>query len=429
MSKVQDTLFSGQSDDMLRRVAPLAERMRPRTLDEYIGQEAIVQPGAAVRQAIDRDEPFSMILWGPPGSGKTTLARVIAASTSSAFVALSGVTSSKEDLRQAIEQADERLQLHRQRTIVFIDEIHRWNKAQQDALLPVVESGRMILIGATTENPSFEVIAPLLSRCRVVVLERLSPEALSQILDQALADQERGLGGTSITLQPAARDVLLRAANGDARTALNGLELAVRIAPVSKPMVITPELMSEALQRPMLRYDRQGEEHYNVVSAFIKSMRGSNPDGALYWLGRMVEAGEDPLFIARRMIIFASEDISVADARALPLAVACFQACQAVGLPECAINLSHVTVYLATAPKSNATYVAYGRAMDDVRQSLNEPVPLHLRNAPTKLMKGLGYGKDYKYSHDFTPADGQQSYRPPTVENHVYYQSDNHEPV
>lgn len=415
-------LFDQVKDAELHRSAPLADRLRPGTLDEFVGQDKVVGVGTILRRAVDNDELFSMILWGPPGTGKTTLARIIATMTKSDFVQLSGVLSSKSDLLAAVKTADEKLKFKRQRTILFVDEIHRWNKAQQDALLPYVENGTVTLIGATTENPSFEVISPLLSRCSVVVLERLEPAALQIIIERALDDKERGYGREQVRLESEAVELLTTAANGDARTVLNTLELAMKATAVKQgKRLVTKQTVAEAFQKPLLKYDRQGEEHYNVISAFIKSMRGSNPDAALYWLGRMLEAGEDPLFIARRMVIFASEDVSLADVHALPLAVACMQACDMVGLPECTINLGHVTVYLATCPKSNETYVAYGQVLEDVQASLNEPVPLNLRNAPTTLMKSLGYHQGYKYSHDYNAHDGQQQYLPDKFLKKTYY--------
>lgn len=418
MSDLFDQVLEGE----LAQSAPLADRLRPQNLDDYVGQDAVVGSGTILRRAVKNDELFSMILWGPPGSGKTTLARIIAHHTKAVFVALSGVLSSKDDLLQAVAAAQERRKFKKQRTVLFVDEIHRWNKAQQDALLPYVENGVVTLIGATTENPSFEVISPLLSRCQVVVLERLQPEVLSTIVNRALNDNERGYGKEKVELEPKAMELLTTAANGDARAALNTLELAYKATSAVKgKRVITLQTVADAYQKPSLRYDKKGEEHYNIISAFIKSMRGSQPDAALYWLGRMVEAGEDPLFIVRRMVIFASEDVSMADVHALPLAVACMQACDLIGYPECAINLAHVVVYLSTCPKSNETYVAYGQAMGDVKEHLNAQVPLNLRNAPTKLMKQLGYHKGYKYSHDYEGAEGDQPYLPEVLKNKVYY--------
>lgn len=415
-------LFDASLQQSLRQEAPLADRLRPRTLAEFVGQVQVIGPGTILRQAIENDELFSMILWGPPGSGKTTLARIIAEQTKSFFAALSGVMSNKEDLLTSVAAAVERRKLQRQRTILFVDEIHRWNKAQQDALLPYVENGTVTLIGATTENPSFEVIAPLLSRCKVFVLERLQPAHLVTVIEHALADTARGYGKSGVTVEPLALELLSTASNGDARTALNTLELAVKATPYKqKKKVVTVATIAATFQSPVLMYDKGGEEHYNIISAFIKSMRGSQPDAALYWLGRMVAAGEDPLFIARRMVIFSSEDVSMADSQALPLAVACFEACERIGLPECAINLAHVVVYLSTCPKSNETYTAYGAVQADVEKTLNQPVPLNLRNAPTKLMKELGYHRGYKYTHDHPGEDGQQQYLPDQLDGTIYY--------
>lgn len=415
-------LFDHALEGDVAQSAPLADRLRPTSLADYVGQTGAIGPGTILRRAVENDELYSMILWGPPGSGKTTLARIIAEQTAAVFVGLSGVLSSKEDLLRSVHEAAERRKFKHQRTVLFVDEIHRWNKAQQDALLPYVENGLVTLIGATTENPSFEVIAPLLSRAQVVVLDRLQPEHLMLIVQRALADRDRGYGREQVVLAPEAATLLTSAANGDARTVLNVLELAYKATPAVKGQrVISAQTIADAYQKPKLRYDQQGEEHYNVISAFIKSMRGSNPDAALYWLARMVEAGEDPVFIARRMVIFASEDVSMADAQALPLAVACLQACDLVGYPECAITLSHVTVYLATCPKSNETYTAYGAAVAEAQRTLNLPVPLNLRNAPTKLMKQLGYHRGYKYSHDHPGREGDQQYLPADIEQASFY--------
>ena len=413
-------LFDQQFQDDLARFAPLADRMRPQTLEQFFGQDQVIGPETILRRAVENDELFSIILWGPPGTGKTTLARIIAARTKSTFVGLSGVMSSKDDLVTAVKQAADRRKFQKQRTILFVDEIHRWNKAQQDALLPYVENGIVTLIGATTENPSFEVIGPLLSRAKVFVLERLTPDHLKKIIQQALDDKVRGYGAMKIIVEPQAMELLSTAANGDARTALATLEIAVKATTVTNgSKTITAATITEAFQKPQLLYDKKGEEHYNIISAFIKSMRGSDPDAALYWLGRMVEAGEDPLFIARRMVIFASEDVSMADPHALPLAMAAFTACDSIGYPECAITLSHVVVYLATCPKSNETYVAYGAALEDVRSHGNDAVPLHLRNAPTKLMKDIGYHRGYKYSHD---DESVQQFLPDDLKDATYYQ-------
>jgi len=416
-------LFDAKLEKDLSRNAPLADRMRPRSFDEFIGQDEMVGKNTILRRAVENDELFSMILWGPPGSGKTTLASIVANLTKSSFMQLSGVDSGKEDLRRLVRAAAESRKLHGTRTILFIDEIHRWNKAQQDALLPYVEQGIVTLIGATTENPSFEVISPLLSRARVMVLKRLESEDLGKIVQQAVDDKERGYGAQRVAVEPKAMRLITTVANGDARIALNALEISVK---ATKPDAkgarkVMLAMAAESLQHRPLMYDKKGDEHYQVISAFIKSMRGSNPDATVYYLGRMLEGGEDPLFVARRMVVFASEDVGIADAHALPLAIACMQAVDLVGLPECRINLSHVAVYLAEARKSNATYVAFSEAVEDVKSTLNEPVPLHLRNAPTDLMKELGYHKGYKYSHDFAPDEGRQQYLPDALKDKHYY--------
>jgi putative ATPase len=361
-------------------------------------------------------------LWGPPGSGKTTIALLLAKKIDAEFVQISAVSSGVADLREAVADAKRELDTTGRRTVIFIDEIHRWNRAQQDAFLPHVESGLVTLIGATTENPSFEVVAPLLSRARVLVLNPLSEAAISTIVTHAMNDPERGLGGLSLTLNDDARAELVRLASADARRALNTLEIAAELAQHAGSKEILTAHISEAAQHKALLYDRAGEEHYNVISAFIKSMRGSDPDAALYWMTRMVEAGEDPLFIARRMVIFASEDIGNADPRALQIAIAVKDAVDFVGLPEGVIPLAQGVTYLASAPKSNASYIGMQRARNDTRELGALPVPLHLRNAPTPLMKGLGYGKDYRYPHDFEGGVAAQDFLPDQLIGKEYYQ-------
>jgi putative ATPase len=388
-------------------------------LGDFVGQEAIVGQGKPLRVLIDRGEVPSLILWGPPGSGKTTLARLIAGLTQSTFVQLSGVQAGLEDLRRVISEASERRKLSSIRTTLFIDEIHRWSKAQQDVLLPHVERGVVTLIGTTTENPSFEVISALLSRCRVVVLEPLGRDALRTILERALVNTEVGLGRLRVVGADAALDHLSQLANGDARVALNTLELAVKASAKDGVATITDELIKQSLQRSHLVYDKGGEEHYNIISALHKSMRGGDADAALYWLGRMLEAGEDPLYVARRLVRFASEDIGLADPQALVQATAAFQASHEIGMPECNVILAQAVVYLARAPKSNALYEAYGKVQEDVQKTINEGVPLHLRNAPTKLMKSLNYGKDYKYNPDFDKPV-EQDYLPPSLKGKKY---------
>ncbi|MFN3973665.1 MAG: replication-associated recombination protein A [Dehalococcoidia bacterium] len=417
-------LFETARQRAQEREAPLAARMRPRTLDEFLGQEHLVGHGRLLRKAIEQDNIPSMILWGPPGSGKTTLAYLIARLTKSHFEPISAVSAGVADLRRIVEEAQERRGLYGKRTILFIDEIHRFNKAQQDAILPYVENGTVTLIGATTENPSFEVIAPLLSRCRVFTLKPLTDEQVKTIVQRALADEQRGLGALRITLAEDAWDLLLALASGDARVALNAVELAATAAPLGPDgrRTITLPLIEEALQRRALQYDRAGDQHYDTTSAFIKSVRGSDPDAAVYWLARMLEAGEDPLFIARRLVILAAEDIGLADPHALCIAVACQQAVHFVGLPEGAIPLAEATIYLATAPKSNSAYKALLKARQDVQHTRQEPVPLHLRNPVTPLMKGLGYGQDYRYAHDYPGHFVEQDFLPPALKGHRYYE-------
>lgn len=400
----------------LAQNAPLADRMRPQSFDDFVGQEELVGAGSLLKRLIEADQIPSMILWGPPGSGKTSLAHVIAQKTRARFVQFSAVTGGLAELRKVLADAEAQLNFQSRRTILFLDEIHRWNKAQQDALLPHVERGNIILIGATTENPSFSVNAALLSRAKVFILKTLGNEEVRRILERALADAERGLGEKGISVTPDALIFLADAASGDARVALNALDMAVKGATTQ----VTKEDVSAALQRTHLLYDKEGEEHYNLISALHKSMRGSDPNASLYWLARILEAGEDPMYVARRVVRFASEDIGLADAQALPQAMAAMQAVEKIGMPECNVMLAQAVVYCARAPKSNALYMAYGQAREDVKTQPLYPVPLHLRNAPTKLMKEWGYGKDYKYNPSYDqPVD--QDYLPPEMKGKKYY--------
>ncbi|HLX37529.1 MAG TPA: replication-associated recombination protein A [Candidatus Binataceae bacterium] len=401
---------------------PLADRMRPASLDEVVGQEHLLGPGKLLSEMVAAGRLHSVILWGPPGSGKTTIALLLARRLDADFIQISAVSSGVADLREAVADARRELETTGRRTVVFIDEIHRWNRAQQDSFLPHVESGLVTLIGATTENPSFEVVAPLLSRARVLVLNPLSEDAIASIITRALNDTERGLGSLGLTISDDARAELVRLSSNDARRALNTLEIAAELAQQAGSKEILPVHISEAAQHKALLYDRAGEEHYNVISAFIKSMRGSDPDAALYWMMRMVEAGEDPLFIARRMVIFASEDIGNADPRAIQIAIAVKDAVDFVGLPEGVIPLAQGVTYLASAPKSNASYLGMQRAREDIRELGALAVPLHLRNAPTPLMKGLGYGKDYRYPHNFEGAVAEQDFLPEQLIGKEYYQ-------
>lgn len=394
---------------------PLADRMRPIELEQFLGQEQLLGDGKILKKLIEIDEIPSMIFWGPPGSGKTTLAFVIAKKTQSEFIQISAVSSGVKDLKEIIKKAQDNSSAGKT-TILFIDEIHRWNKSQQDALLPHVENGLIILIGATTENPSFEIRSALLSRCRVFILNQLNEEQLKNILTLALTDKQRGLGDLNLKIDDNVLTKLAELSNGDARVALNVLEYSAKIT-INKE--ITEDNIKEALQKSYLIYDKNGEEHYNVISALHKSMRGSDADASLYWLGRMLEAGEDPLFIARRIVRFASEDIGLANSQALEQAVAVYHACHFIGMPECNVILAQAVVYMAKCKKSNKIYVAYKEVVKDVNEFGNLPVPLHIRNAPTKLMKNIGYGKDYKYSPDHDYKE-DQTYLPDKLKNKKY---------
>ncbi|MBO4853500.1 MAG: replication-associated recombination protein A [Schwartzia sp.] len=382
-----------------RETQPLAARLRPQTLEEFVGQKHLIGEGKVLRRLIESDRVASMIFWGPPGVGKTTLARIIAMRTKSSFIDFSAVTSGIKEIRGVMQQAEENRR-YGDRTIVFVDEIHRFNKAQQDAFLPFVEKGSIILIGATTENPSFEVNGALLSRCKVFVLQPLSTEDIVSLLSRAITD-ERGFGGQKIKIAQEHLEMIAGFANGDARSALSTLEMVVLNGEEKNGTItVTKEILEQCISRKSLLYDKKGEEHYNLISALHKSMRNSDPDAAVYWLARMLEAGEDPLYVARRVTRFASEDVGLADPRALEIAVAAYQACHFIGMPECSVHLTEAVVYLAMAPKSNAMEVAYLTAKEDALREIDEPVPLVIRNAPTNLMKNLGYGKGYQYAHD-----------------------------
>ncbi|MCJ7547277.1 MAG: replication-associated recombination protein A [Deltaproteobacteria bacterium] len=415
-------LFVEKAKKVMAGMAPLAERMRPSDLDGFVGQEHILGKGRVLRKAIEKGELFSLILWGPPGSGKTTLARIIATRTEARFVSFSAVLSGVKEIREVTKEAEEESAFHRRRTILFVDEIHRFNKAQQDAFLPHVEKGTICLIGATTENPSFEVISPLLSRVQVFTLQQLGPEELMEIMRRALADNEHGLKQYKVEIDPSVLKLLAALADGDARAALNALELAVMTTVPAKDgqRKITPEAAQDAMQKRIL-YDKTGEEHYNIISALHKSMRGSDPDAALYWLARMIEGGEDPLYIARRVVRFASEDVGIADPQSLLIAVAAMQAFHFIGQPEGELALAQAVVHLATAPKSNALYTAYSEARKAVKETGSLPVPMHLRNAPTRLMEEMGYSKGYRYPHSFPGAFVEEEYLPEKIKKRRYY--------
>jgi len=414
---------SSPEEDSPKGKSPLADRMRPASLDQLVGQQHLLGKDNFLREAIASDEIPSMILWGPPGIGKTTIARIIAGETKSYFVALSAVLSGIKDVKEVVEMARFQLKGHQRRTILFVDEIHRFNKAQQDAFLPHVENGTLVLIGATTENPSFSVIAPLLSRSRVLVLNPLTDEEITQLLTRALEDRDQGLGELDISAAEGSLELIALFANGDARAALNALEVAANLARRKNPYetVLDKEEVRQALQQRTLLYDKDGEEHYNLISALHKSIRNSDPDASLYWLTRMLESGEDPRYVARRLIRFASEDVGLSDPRALGFAVDALRAYDFLGMPEGELALAQITLYLAVVPKSNAVYEASKAARRDVQETRNQPVPLHLRNAPTRLMKELEYGKGYRYAHDFDDGTASMECLPENLSDRDYY--------
>lgn len=405
---------------------PLAARLRPRDLDEYVGQEHLLADGKVLRRLIESDQVSSMIFWGPPGVGKTTLARIIANRTKAAFIDFSAVTSGIKEIKQVMQQAEENRKFG-EKTILFVDEIHRFNKAQQDAFLPFVEKGSIILIGATTENPSFEINGALLSRCKVFVLQALSADDLVKLLKHALRD-ERGFGGQEINIDEDMLYMIANFANGDARTALSTLEMVILNGEVDKKGVttVTPETLEQCISKKSLLYDKDGEEHYNLISALHKSMRNSDPDAAVYWLARMLEAGEDPLYVARRVLRFGAEDIGLADPRAMEIGVAAYQACHFIGMPECTVHLTEAVIYMSMAPKSNSMEAAYMTARNDAVKMMAEPVPLHIRNGVTKLMKEVGYGKGYKYAHDYEGHITAMQCLPDSLQGKEYFRpSDN----
>lgn len=411
----EDNLFAVPTEE------PLAARLRPRTLDEFVGQKHLLDPGKVLRNLIEADRISSMIFWGPPGVGKTTLAQIIAQSTKAGFINFSAVTSGIKEIRAVMQRAEENRRFGH-RTIVFVDEIHRFNRAQQDAFLPYVEKGSIILIGATTENPSFEINGALLSRCKVFVLKALEPEDIMKILQRALTDP-RGFGKESVHMDEELLRMVGEFSNGDARSAISTLEMVV-LNGEQRPdgIYVTRDTVEQCTSKKSLLYDKHGEEHYNVISALHKSMRNSDPDAAVYWLARMLEAGEDPLYIARRVVRFASEDVGLADPRGLEIAVAAYQACHFIGMPECSVNLTHAVIYLSMAPKSNALDVAYATARTDALEHLDEPVPMNIRNAPTKLMNQLGYGKGYQYAHNLPEKMAAMQCLPDSLKDRAYYQ-------